>query len=292
MIHYSLLNYLTMTTDIKNNKDSHMHLGSSINKTKLYIKNIMYINAHNISHKAIKITAGRHLIEQNVQFYDVLYNCGDKDAQNQTNEPINILCNDLKMCQKRYGVTIYRSNNCSLPLNTHSESFNALASIIYMIRSTAIDYILQQNIPLLDIAYAELLRKKRIDIEMMKNGKMCTIIKLGSKTENHINTQIYSIDEFSNLLKDHKYNKINTDFFYKANIVISFRCTVYRKYNKQYSIEEKQNDTHIPQSVPYNMMIGFVPYLKIIELCYNRASCIPVINTNTKTTMLDNILIL
>lgn len=267
--------------------------GSTINqtKTKVYLKNIMYVDAHSISHDAIKITKGQQLTEHGVQFYDISYSYGDQ-SQNQLEESMNILCKDLMMCQKRYGAYIYSDNSCSLPLNTQSDSFHSLDDAIRTIRSTVIDHILKQNIPMLDVEHAQMLRDKRIDLEMMRKGKLCKIVKLGSKTENHVNTQIRSIEEFNNLLKDYKYNKINTDSFYKADVVIAFRCSVYRRDNEKYIVDEEGDEILNPKTDPYNMVISFVPYLKLVEMRYNRAWCVPMINTDNKIVALDNVLVL
>ena len=95
---------------------------------------------------------------------------------------------------------------------------------------------------------------------MMRKGKLCKIVKLGSRTENHVNTEIQSIGEFNNLLKDYRHNKINTSSCYKANVVVSFRCSVYRKENKKYIIDKEGN----PKIDPHSMMISFDIFVALI----------------------------
>ncbi len=267
-----------------------------------YLKNIMYVDADNICHENIKIQQG-HMSENNIRYYDIRYLYGDV-SHNQLEGSLNILCKDLMLSQKRYGAYIYGNNNCALPLNTHADTFHLLSNFIQMVRTIAIDHILAQNIPMMDLEAVTKLREKRIGLEMMRKGKLCKIIKLGSKSENHVNSQVRSIEEFNKLMRDYRYNKPDTDSFYVADLIIGFRCCVYRRENKQHIID-KQDNPNIdklgnpnidklgnPNTDPYNTMISFVPYLKLMEMRYNRAECIPMINTDDKIIGLDNVLVL
>lgn len=267
------------STDVKN-----------VAKEKVYLKNIIYVDSNNICNNDVKIKIGQYFSEHNVQFYDIDYCYGNK-SQDQLEESMNILCKDIMLCQKRYGAYIY-DNNCNIPLNTLDDVYHHLGDVIRMIRNNAIDYIVAQDIPMMDLEDAQKLREKRIDIEMMRKGKLCKIVKLGSKTENHVNTHVRSIEEFNNLLKDYRHNRINTDSHYRADLIISFRCSVYRRENKKYIIDEEGNDVLNPKTDPYNMIISFVPYLKLVEMRYNRAWCIPMINTDDKVVALDKVLVL
>jgi hypothetical protein len=259
-----------------------------------YLKNIMYIGADNMCRENIKVLQG-HMSKNNIRYYDIRYMYGDM-AHNQLEGSMNILCKNLMLSQKRYGAMIYGKNNCSLPLNTQSDTFYLLVDIIQIIRNIAIDHILTQNIPMMDLEAVTKLREKRINLEMMRKGRLCKIVKLGSKSENHVNTQIHSIEEFNKLMKHYGHNNPDTDSFYVADLIIGFRCCVYRRENKQHIID-KQCDSNIdklgnPNTDPYNTMISFVPYLKLIEMRYNRAECIPMINTDDKVVGLDNVLVL
>jgi hypothetical protein len=277
------------TTMIKNNFIAINHMGHSNHNP--YIKNIMYLDTSDICYEKIKIKIGQYLHDHNIQFYNIMYHYNNI-SHDRLEKSLNILCKDLTLCQKRYGAYVCGgdtcTSTCNLPLVIEDESFQFLECIIRMIRSVIIDHILAQNIPMMNHEHAENLRGKRVYLEMMRKGKLCKIVKLGSRTENHVNTEIQSIGEFNNLLKDYRHNKINTSSCYKANVVVSFRCSVYRKENKKYIIDKEGN----PKIDPHSMMISFAPYLKLVEMRYNRAVCAPMINTDNKVVALDNVLVL
>ena len=293
----------SVSTKTKNLANVNVKTDMKTNKNPItYLKNIMYVNADNICHENIKIQQG-HVSENNIRYYDIRYMYGDM-PHNQLEGSLNILCKDLMLSQKRYGAYIYGNNNCTIPLNTHADTFHLLSNVIQMVRTIAIDHILAQNIPTMDLGAVTKLREKRIGLEMMRKGKLCKIVKLGSKSENHVNSEIRTIEEFNKLMRDYRYNKPDTDSFYAADLIIGFRCCVYRRENKQHIIDKQENpdidklgNPNIdklgnPNTDPYNTMISFVPYLKLIEMRYNRAECIPMINTDDKIIGLDNVLVL
>ena len=117
-----------------------------------------------------------------------------------------------------------------------------------------------------------------LDIEMMRHGKMCKVIKLGSKSENNINTEIKTIEKFNELLTDYRYNKCSTDSYYKIDVIVSFRCCVYR-YDKK-------------DSTGFVQRISFIPNAKLIEMRYNKANCVSMIDLDDKVMMTDNVLVL
>jgi hypothetical protein len=244
---------------------------------------------------------GRPISNLNVQFYKTAYFYND----NISNDPLDqdsqksslikplidpllnnmvILCKDVALSQNRRGAHVYQKKTCNLPLNKKLGMFDELEDKIRTIRSLVIDFILKQNVPNLDNNYADELREKRVNIEMMRKGKLCKIIKLGSKSENNINTKIETIDQFNELMADPKFNKYNSDFYYKADIFIAFRCCVYSpKYNNTDTIDtiNKNND----------MRISFTPYIKLMIMRYNKASCVTIIDTADKI-IADNVLVL
>lgn len=201
-----------------------------------------------------------------IKYYSIRYRYHD-----MMDEYMNVFCPDIKLhhrkgCFDNYG-------NATLCYDEDNDINHSLETFINLIKSCAIDHLIN-NVQGIDMMDAQRVKDQRLTIYMMlkHNKKLCKIIKLGSKSENNINTEIKTTDEFNKLISDRRYNRQNTDRFWLANILISFRCLLYK------------------QSPAENWKISFKPYIRLMEVRFNKASCVPVINREEQLVITSNTL--
>jgi hypothetical protein len=119
----------------------------------------------------------------------------------------------------------------------------------------------------MDIPYLESLKNKNIYLYVSTNTK---IIKLGSNSEDNINTYINSFDEFNKYISNKFYNKYNSDRYYLANLLLSFNLIIYR-----------YNETE-------TWKLSIKPYIKNIEFKFSKSITISKINTHDNILLMSN----
>ena len=249
-----------------------------------HIKNILYVDLDSFDLTRVivrpEVTFSRSIkfnrSKQSMIRYEILYQYIDPNEPDTTNgtnrliDKLNLFCNGIGLNQNRRGVRINSYNSCNLPLNRYKDPYDKLNSVMKGIRDYVVKYMITQNNNIEAMRAMET-KESNIYIQMMNRGQMCKIIKLGSKSENNLNIDVPSIEEFNALLTDYRYNKKNSDSYYKTDLIISFKSCVYGDPDKK---------------------ISFKPYVKIMEMHYNKASCIPEINLEDLIIMTDNVLVL
>ena len=257
-------------------------------------QDVIYVNSQSIKTDLIKINKKSRNIstkyeekENNLhihEIYEISYSYGENPL-NLIQNKLAILFKNICLSPKRYNIRVFSNNSCYIPLNTNHESYKTLENNIIILRNLMIDHILAEykDDPMLNIDYINNLRTKKTQLQMMHGGKLCHVIFIELKINNYINTEIKTIDSFSSLLKDFRFNNEKTKSYYLADFIVKFKCSVYQKKE----LKEK------------NKFISFVPYLQRIELRSNKINKDnisniqnSIINTNTKIVMLDNILVL
>lgn len=233
---------------------------------EIKIDKLIYINMNELKKKYIVIKEGLNNKNTNIQYYNIYYN----------EELLNIMCQNLKLNQSCSGIKNlqrYGPKAAILPCEQNENVLIELENNIRCVRDVFLDYIISQNIPNISIENIDQIKNKNITIKLIgiKNN-LCKIIRLGSKTENNINTEITDINDFNNLLMDYRYNNIKNDAYYKANIIIAFKCCIFGPEDRR--------------------VIGFSTYIKLMELQFNKAKCVSIINTNDKVLIDNNIMIL
>lgn len=249
-------------------------------------KNEMYVDLDNfdltrviVAPRAASLSRSNKVdqTKESIIEYEILYkyiDCRESGDPLQSNvtvtDKLNLFCNGIGLKQNRRGVRINAYNNCNLPLDQCRPPFDKLNYVMQGIRDRVIKYIITYDPQNKDIKATESL-ESNIYIQMMNRGQMCKIIKLGSRSENNQNVDVPSIEGFNALLADYKYNNKNTDSYYKANFIVSFKSCVYGFPDKK---------------------ISFKPYVEMMEIQYNKASCVPEINRENQIIVTDNILVL
>ncbi len=193
---------------------------------------------------------------------------------NSINNSLNLYCENVTLNNKRNGINFTKYNEVILPMDMRAENevnINII-NVLKQIKCNFIDYIKKLNLPNLDKIHAEEFKDKMINISMMNGKKLAHIVKLGSLSENNKNTEIKSIEELNQLLIDYRYNNTKLGSYYKANIIISLRHCLYKHENL--------------------LRISFKPYLKDMEIKYNKARTVSNFDTNDNIVMIDNTLIL
>ena len=269
------MNNITFTLSFMNNTESLNNKVSDTNDSLISMRNMIYVDINEFDPVNLIIRQGRKIMEHDLQTYEIFY----KYTQGSFTDRFNLLAKDLVMKQNRKGVILY-GNKCNVPLDEHQGTYSDVDRIIRLIRSKVISYIRTNT----QNATIESEDPKYLNIEMMRHGKMCKIIKLGSRGENNVNTEIKTIEQFNSLLMDYRYNKRSTESYYKADIFISFRSCVY--------VHKPNSDPETGQPIQKNQRISFIPCAKMMELRYNKANCISVIDHDDKVMIKDNVLVL
>jgi hypothetical protein len=225
---------------------------------------IIYVNKEEFINDNIRIVQTDK--KDNIHFYSINYQYDDKLLSY-----LNILINSLPLCNKRYGAYQYSDKSAHLPLNTETDVYMSVMSFIQKIRDYVIDKIMinYTGDHVFDPEYISSLKTKKIKIEIMHKGKLCKIRKLVPKNDKY--ESIKTINDFNKLMKDYKYNN-DSGSHYIGNLIISFRCYVYKRDDK--------------------LSISFTPYLKLVEMIFNKANIISQIDQCDKIAGLNNILVI
>jgi hypothetical protein len=241
-------------------KESHV-------EKEIKMNNIIYIDIKNIDVNSIIFRKGKYIADLNLQYYDIKY-----PYHHDMEDTLHILCQGIKLSQWGTGTKKYK--DCRLPCEKNTSSFVELENKIHMIQKIFSEYILGQNIQNLNQEQTQALNDRNINVLMIKNNKMCKIIKLGSETESTVNVQITGIDQFNDLLMDHRFNRRTS--YYCADIILAFACCTYE--NKS--------------TAPNNIKLSFKPYIKIMEMRYNKAKYLEMSNNRNQIMIQDNVMVL
>ena len=122
-----------------------------------------------------------------------------------------------------------------------------------------------------DVDNINKLRDVNNPISLYYKNNMLDITKLGSKSENFVNTKIENMYMFHNYIS----NKNNNYFKYIADIILEFNVTAYRKYSRN-----NQNTE--------NWKLSFKPVIKKME--FKLSKSITKSNTNDNIFISNNIL--
>ena len=234
---------------------------------------IQYVNINDVMYgevsyikKDIKHTKEENQPDQR-HIYIINYN-----YQNGIKNTLNIYCENISLNNKRYDILVTKYNDPILPINKKNDSNTNMMNQLKQLKCDFIDHIIKLKLPHFDNEHAEAYKEKNILISM-KNGKnLAHIIKLGSLSENNINTKITDIGQFNQLLKDYRYNNTKSGSCYLANLIINFRISLYMHENL--------------------FRISFNPYVKKMEIKYNKANTVSEFDQNDNMIMIDNTLIL
>lgn len=200
--------------------------------------------------------------------------------------PLKIRFKDIRLSQSRFGAypEKFSSENKSIqkyfcPYDRECIIHEKIQEILVGIRKEFMEYIKTSTEYKLDEEKINSSIEKKSMISMTnRKGEICRVIKLGSKSENNINREIHSIAEFNSLLRDGRYNKRNSDSFYKTNQIIGFSACLY--------------ECNPCNPKPEKYATSVKPYVKSMEMMYSKASCISIINTQEKICPKESILIL
>lgn len=251
-----------------NNKNN----SNTDNNSDIYIDNITYLNSNKFDEKNIIIKKmGTYNYITNIDNYkyigyDIKYTYHNKFIDN-----LNIMFNNVRLKQAKYYKNYY--GNHILPYDNKCENGIFLEKIINIIKDKFIRVIENDFGNILDNENLKYFKNLQSKIHITNNEKLCKIIKLGSKTENNINIEIKTIEEFSDILSNKFYNKLNSDRFYYTHPIIGFKGCIYRKGMDKWNI-------------------SFKPYVIMTEMQYSNSKCINLINREDQLIYTDNTLIL
>ena len=150
-----------------------------------------------------------------------------------------------------------------------------MENTINLIKEKALDFF-EHNIDNICNDDLQRVRQRREDVSMLNRRKrLCKIIKLGSKSEGNINTEIKTVEEFQQLMNNRVYNRPNSDRYYVVHPVISFSCCLYGK--------ENNND---------KWKVSFKPYVIMMEMEFSKATCVHMINREEQLIYTNNVLVM
>lgn len=230
-------------------------------------KNVTYVDYKNINPNNVIFVDSGNIVHGVVRPYNVMY----KYSSGIYSVRMNIFCDNIKLSQSRKGVITTKYS--SFLLFGESEQYDVLKSELQKLKKQYIDYLSDNCGIKFERYYLDNIEKEEIKIYIGQGNNFPHVIKLGSIAENNINTEILNIEQYVALLKDYKYNKEDSESYYVASMIISIRCSV---YDKLYD----------------GKRLSFKPYVKMMEMKYNKAHCVPVMKPVENVVITDNVLVL
>lgn len=252
------------------------------------INNDMYVNSYDFDIKNLVIKE-RKSNDKFVRFA-IRYKYGDSTNDTSIEAPLKIMFNNFKLSQSRHGAISYKNDIMEnsivrryfCPYDRECDAYKLLQQILSHVKKGFVEHIKSCIKYTLDDKNIDKFIESKPFVSMTnRTGKICKIIKLGSKSENNIDQLIHTIDDFNNLLMDYRYNKQNSDSFYRTNSVIGFCACLYIK--REGTDEDNGNCVY---------MSSVKPYISLMEMSYNKASCISAIDLREKTCPIDSVLTL
>ncbi len=231
-------------------------------------KNVTYVNYKNINTDSILFVDTENIVKNLVHPYNIMYKYS---SGNEHSIGMNIYCDNIKLSQSRKG-TIMTKYNTFLLLG-ESEQCDLLINALKKIREKFIDYVRDECGLKISKCYSNDLKNEEVKIFVGTGNRFPHIIKLGSMSENNVNTEILNIEQFNELLKDHRYNKENSESYYVVSMIVNIACCVYDKLHE-------------------GKKISFKPYVRMMEIKYSKAHCIPLMKTKENIVITDNVLVL
>lgn len=211
--------------------------------------------------------------------YTATYLYGFGDNSLSIKAPLRIMCDSMKLNTP----PVYKFKHI---LPCENESILRVKHVFYQIRRKFCTMIGEKGG--MDGNYLnQYMEKDDLQILLTKTDDQqlpCKIIRLGSRSENNVNRLIETLDQFNSLFKDWRYNRKDKESYYIADVIVRFTFSVvpiggyYRLFNK-----ENNNGRYY---------VSFKSVVDIMEMRYNKASCIPVINHKEQYLRKDNVLVL
>jgi len=184
---------------------------------------------------------------------------------------MNIFCDNLRLSNSCKGM-ITTKYNTMLPF-IQDEQYDVLKNTLKTIKEKFIDYLSNAHGSRYGEFFLQDFKNEEIKIYMGHGDRFPHITKLGSKVEKNLNTYITDVEQLNELLKDYRYNNEKTESWYTASMIINIMCSTYVN-----SDCEKR--------------ISFKPYVKIMEIKYNKAHCVPMLEMKQHVVITDNVLVL
>lgn len=245
--------------------DSKVKKEENLKRTEF--KTVTNVDCKNVNLDSISYVDTEKTVHM-VHPYNVMYKYS---PGNDHSLKLNIYCDNIKLSQSRKGVTTTKYNSF-LRLGK-SDRGDQLLGTLKRVKEWFIDYLVDKCGINFDKYYLIGKRDEEVKIFIGNGNKFPNIVKLGSVSEKNINTEITNVEQLDKLLKDYRYNNEKTESYYEASMIINISCCVY----------EKLYD---------GKKISFKPYIKIMEMKYNKAHCIPLMKTKENIVVTDNVLVL
>ena len=221
-------------------------------------KTILYTDLENVNLDNTIISSLKKT--PNMEIFNITYNY--HNIQNM----LCVSCNNIKLNHFK-GIT-ERYDKYILHYDTKYQPNIDFINKIKSIRCHFIDYF-SNNYGNIDIKHLEETKNKNIQLFV---SNYTEIIKLGSKSEDNINTKINSFEEFNSYIHNRTYNRYNTDRYYLADMLISFNLITYRC------------------PIGKKWKLSFKPYIKTIEFKFNKSKTNSILDKSNNIFISNNIL--
>lgn len=267
----------TYDLDINVHKPNNKH-ASSYNS----YKNKLFVELHDFDINNVRIIKDQ--LKTKYQFYHIKYIYGGNErSESEMIDKLRLYCDAIKMRSNRYRIlprdnVYYRYIN--VPFDNECEQYKKMENIIQLIKSKIIEYIIKESDAKIIIRM-----KNNIYFQSESDGTLkCDVIKLEGISKDNINVKLKTIKDINKIITDFKYNKINSESYYRSNSLIWFKCVL---------IEDNMKDVSNVSNVNSGTMhLSINPCIDIMELYYNKAKCTSTLDYNEKIMVTDNILIL
>lgn len=220
---------------------------------------LLYVDIDEIDEKNISVGEDKKdLYDGKLTIYRIKY------QYNTINSLLYVSVNNIKL-HNFNGIAQYYDRNI-LHYDKKFQKNIDFINKVKSIRNKIIDIFINKYT--MDIEYLNEMKNKNIHLFVSEKTK---IIKLGSKTENNININITSFDDFNNYIFNKSYNRYNSDRYYLANLIVSFNVTMY---------------VHVCSK----WRLSFKPFIKSFEFKFNKSKTISNFNTPNNIFISNNIL--
>ena len=221
-------------------------------------KTTVYTDLANINLDNINISSLKK--NPNMIIFNITYN------YNNIQDTLCVSCGNIKLSHFKGIVESYDKHilHYDKKYQPNMDFINKIKSM----RCYLIEYFIS-NYDNLDIKYLEETKNKNIQLFVSKYTK---IIKLGSRSENNINTKINSFEEFNEYIHNRTYNSYNTDRYYLADMLVSFNLILYRNSRIK------------------KWRLSFKPYIKSLEFKFNKSNTKSILDKSNNIFISNNIL--
>jgi hypothetical protein len=225
-----------------------------------------------------------------ITFYEATYQYN----QTYTSENSNVLDTSLNipLCVNIRDMIVTRGSYVStrsmrMPYDSYDDSYAIYENIATAIKHRFLDTILHDYEDVCTQDDINRLKEMKIEPMMIMHKDrilLGKLTKLGSRKENHVNTDIPTIDAFIELVNSRRYNRHDDGWFLKSNVNVVFRCSVSLNKHNNINNNDRENERRF--------WISFNPVVDMAEFYCNKATYESTMETKKHVVVMNSTIVL